>query len=174
MSVSIILAMAKNNVIGKGQDLPWKLPEDMKRFKRLTSGNTVLMGRKCYESIPEKFRPLPNRVNVIITRDESYKAEGCEVRHDLQAAIEEFNEEGKELFIIGGAEIYKESFSVADTLYVTHINEEVEGDIVVEGLVEDDWVMVAFDGHYKEDNLTYRFVDYVSKEKFNQQWQKED
>lgn len=158
MSVSIIVAMSTNKVIGKDNDLPWKLPSDLKRFKSITSGKTVIMGRKCYESIG---RPLPNRTNVIITRNEDYEAEGCEVRHDLESAIAEFNKEGEEVFIIGGSEIYKAAFPIADKLYLTHVVAEIEGDTFLEGLVESDWKLVGFEGHYEEDNLKFRFEDYI-------------
>lgn len=158
MSVSIIVAMSTNKVIGKDNDLPWKLPSDLKRFKSITSGKTVIMGRKCYESIG---RPLPNRTNVIITRNEDYEAEGCEVRHDLESAIAEFNKEGEEVFIIGGSEIYKAAFPIADKLYLTHVVAEIEGDTFLEGLVESDWKLVAFEGHYEENNLKFRFEDYI-------------
>lgn len=174
MSISIIVAMSSNNVIGRGNDLPWRLPTDLKRFKTLTSGKTVVMGRKCWDSIPEKFRPLPNRTNVVITRNKDFVAEGCEVRHDLSEALKEFNVEGEELFVIGGSEIYKESFPLADKFYQTYIVEAVEGDITLQGFDLSKWEMVSFEGHFKEDNLTYRFVDYVSKEVFNELWQKEE
>lgn len=158
MSVSIIVAMSTNKVIGKNNDLPWKLPTDLKRFKTLTSGKTIIMGRKCFESIG---KPLPNRTNVIITRNKDYVAEGCEVRYNIDEAIKEFNVEGEELFIIGGSEIYKTAFPIADKLYLTHVVAEIEGDTFLEGLVESDWKMVAFEGHYEEDNLKFRFEDYI-------------
>ncbi len=158
MSVSIIVAMSNNKAIGKDNDLPWKLSNDLKRFKTLTSGKTVIMGRKCYESIG---RPLPNRKNVIITRNTEYSAEGCEIRHDLAEAIKEFNIEGEELFIIGGSDIYKESFPIADKLYLTRVLAEVEGDVFLEGLVESDWKLIAFEGNFEENNFKYRFEDYI-------------
>lgn len=163
-NVSIIVAASSNNVIGKSNDLPWSLPSDLKRFKTLTTGKPVLMGRKCWESIPVKFRPLPNRLNIVITRDESYTAEGCEIRHNLKDAIEEFSKDVEELFVIGGSEIYKESFPYANKLYLTRISEEVEGDIYLEGLVPSDWLMVAFEGPYNESDLNYTFQDYEKKD----------
>lgn len=168
--VSIIMAMAENKVIGNNNDLPWDLPTDLKRFKRLTTGKTIIMGRKCYDSIPAKYRPLPNRLNVVVTRDVNFVAEGCEVRHDLHEAINEFNKPDEELFVIGGAQIYKETFPIADKIYLTEIIGEVDGDVVVEGLIESDWMFIAFEGHIKENGHVYRFVDYVSKEKFNKEW----
>ena len=158
MSVSIIVAMSTNKVIGKDNNLPWKLPSDLKRFKKLTSGKTVIMGRKCYESIG---KPLPNRTNVIITRNTDYVADGCEVRYDLEEAIKEFNIEGEEVFIIGGSDIYKMAFPIADKLYLTHVVAEIEGDTFLEGLIESDWKLIAFEGYFEEDNLKYRFEDYI-------------
>lgn len=165
--ISIILAMSKNKVIGNKNDLPWNLPTDLKNFKKVTSGKTVIMGKNTWDSIPEKYRPLPNRINVVITRNLDFKSDVCEVRNNLIEAIEEFNIDDKELFIIGGAEIYKQSFNLADKLYLTNINNEVDGDIFVEGLNEEDWFLTNFDGPYNEDNLDYRFEEYVSKEGFN-------
>src|SRR5689334_17373843 len=89
-NINIIVAASDNNCIGRNNDLPWNLPTDLKRFKEITSGHIVVMGRKCWESIPEKYRPLPKRTNVIITRNKDYKAEGAHVRHDLHEALNEF------------------------------------------------------------------------------------
>lgn len=166
--ISIILAMSKNRVIGKKNDLPWNLPTDLKNFKKVTSGKTVIMGRNTWESIPKKYRPLPNRTNVVITRNLGFKDDGCEVRNNLVEAINEFNKTGEELFIIGGAEIYNQSFELADKLYLTNIQNDVDGDIFVDGLVNENWVFLKFDGPYKEDNLDYRFEEYVSKARFDE------
>ena len=170
MGISIILAKSKNNVIGKDNDLPWKLPTDLKKFKEITLNSTIIMGRKCYESIG---RPLPKRINVVLTRDENFTADGCEVRHNLEAAIEEFKEEGKELFIIGGSHIYKESFKYADKLYITQIMSEVAGDVILEGLIEEDWILTGLDGPYREDGLDYHFEEYVAKRTLRQRDAKE-
>ncbi len=129
MTISIIAAVAKNGVIGKGNDLPWRLPEDMKFFMQTTSGHHVIMGRKNYESLPEKFKPLPNRTNIVVTRQRSFMANGCTVVHDLNTGIELARNNGeKELFIIGGAEIYKLAMPMTDQLYLTEIDGEVDGD----------------------------------------------
>jgi dihydrofolate reductase len=157
--------MSKNGVIGKKNDLPWNLPTDLKNFKKVTSGKTIIMGRNTWDSLP--YRPLPNRINVVITRNTEFKAEGCEIRNNLIEAIKEFDKVGEELFIIGGAEIYKQSFNLADKLYLTNILNEVDGDIFVDGLINENWVLLKFDGPYNEDNLDYRFEEYASKERFN-------
>ena len=116
----MIAALARNGVIGKANDLPWHLPDDMKFFMNTTKGHHVIMGRKNYESLPEKFRPLPNRTSIVVTRQHDYKAPGCTVVHQLEEGVKmaEKNSE-KELFIIGGSEIYKFAMPFANKLYLT-------------------------------------------------------
>ncbi len=127
--ISIVAAVAKNNVIGSKNDLPWYIPEDLKRFKELTTGHTVLMGRKTYESIIKRLgKPLPNRNNIIITRQNNYKApEGVEAYSSLDDALAAHRDD--EIFVIGGAAIFKETLPLADRLYITHIDKEYEGDV---------------------------------------------
>lgn len=126
LKTSLIAAISKNGVIGKNNQLLWRVPDDMRRFKELTTGHPIIMGRKTYESIG---KPLPNRANIIITRDKNYPAPGCIVTNSLDEAIEKATEfEGSEIFIIGGGEIYKEAIKLADKLYLTLIHEEKEGD----------------------------------------------
>lgn len=162
-NINIIVAASENNCIGKDNDLPWYLPTDLKRFKELTQGHIVVMGRKCWESIPEKFRPLPDRTNVVITRNKDYVAEGAEVRHNLLEALDEFVWGTEELFVIGGAQIYKEAFPYANKLYLTRVMADVKGDTFLEGLVESDWVMTEVEGPFKEDKYHYRFDTYKRK-----------
>lgn len=127
--ISLIVAVAQNNVIGKDNTLIWHLPADMKYFKEKTTGHCIITGRKNYESIPEKFRPLPNRTNIIITRQKDYKAEGAIVCHSVESAIEKAKQTNdSEIFIIGGAEIYKQSLHLVDRIYLTKIHHEFEGD----------------------------------------------
>ena len=120
--IKIIVAMSKNRVIGDSNTLIWHLPEDLKRFKQLTTGNAIVMGRKTYESIG---RPLPNRRNIIITRDKDYSIEGCEVVNSLEEA---FLITGSDCFVIGGGEIYKQSLSYSEKIYLTLIDKNFEGD----------------------------------------------
>ena len=129
MIISIIVAVSENNVIGKDNTLIWHLPADMKYFKEKTSGHCVITGRKNYESIPEKFRPLPNRTNIIITRQNEYAAPGAIIVSSIEGAIEKAKETGdNEIFIIGGAEIYKQSIHLTDKLYITKIRHSFDGD----------------------------------------------
>lgn len=116
--ISLIAAIGKNNELGKGNTLLWHMPADMKFFRETTRGHTVIMGRKTFESLKG---PLPKRKNIVITRDKAYKAEGIDVVHSLKEALQEAQGES-EVFIIGGAEIYKQSMDFADKLYITHIN----------------------------------------------------
>jgi dihydrofolate reductase len=129
MTISIIVAIAENNIIGKDNTLIWHLPADMKYFKEKTTGHCIITGRKNYESIPEKFRPLPNRTNIIITRQKDYHAPGAFIVNTIEDAIEKAKQiGGDEVFIIGGAEIYKQCIHLADTLYITKIHHSFEGD----------------------------------------------
>ncbi len=128
MKVSLIVAVAKNGAIGKNNQLLWHLPADMKYFKNTTVGRTVIMGRKNFESIPEKYRPLPNRTNIILTRKTNFFATGCLMANSLEEAIHiaEKNNE-TECFIIGGGEVYKEALqkNLCTKLYITYVNAEV-------------------------------------------------
>lgn len=126
--VSIIVAVARNGVIGRQGGLPWRLRDDMKYFADTTMGHTVVMGRKTYESIPEKFRPLPGRKNIVVTRDRQWIADDVKVAESLEDALELAGE--GEVFVIGGGEIYAQAMGFADRLYVTEIDAEVEGDVV--------------------------------------------
>jgi len=162
--IIIIVAASTNNVIGKDGDLPWNLPSDLKMFKEVTTDHVVVMGRKCWESIPEKYRPLPNRTNIVLSRNPDYKADGAEVRSDLQNSLEEFMYDGKDIFVIGGAEIYKEAFQYANKLYMTRVVAEIEGDTYLEGLVGSDWHLVEFEGPFNEDELDFRFEKYRRNE----------
>ena len=131
MKVSLIVAVSKNGIIGKDNDLIWHLPKDMKFFKDTTRNHHVLMGRKNFESIPHKFRPLPNRTNIIITRQTNYFAQGCITVNSIKDGLAIARKNGeKETFIIGGGEIYKIALEkkLVDKTYLTQIHHEFEGD----------------------------------------------
>lgn len=130
MRIAMIWAMAENRVIGRNNKLPWHLPNDLKYFKKLTTGKPVIMGRKTYDSIG---KPLPNRINIVVTRDESWSADGVKVVNNLQSAIDLADAEclisgAEEVIIMGGAEIYKQALPQADRLYITFVHDEVDGD----------------------------------------------
>lgn len=161
MKISMIAAMGQNRVIGKDNDIPWHLPDDFQYFKKTTEGHYVLMGRKNYESLPPKFKPLPNRPNVVITRNESYDAPGTEVVNSLEDAIEiarKNNEE--EVFIIGGGEIYKLGLAYADTIYLTEINGEFEGQTIFPEFDKSEWKEISREHHSTDERHKYSF-DFV-------------
>jgi len=142
--ISIIVAVANNNVIGKDNSLIWHLPADMKFFKEKTSGHCIITGRKNYESIPEKFRPLPNRTNIVITRQKNYLAPGATVVDSIEQAIEKAVVTGdSEVFIIGGAEIYKQCMHLANRIYLTQIHHTFEGDAFFPELNVNEWKETA-------------------------------
>lgn len=125
--ISIIVAIGKNNLIGKGNDLPWHYPEDLKYFKNITNGKTVIMGYNTFLSIVGRIhKPLPNRKNIVATTNQNFYYEGVEVIHDLKAFLEQAHEE--EIFVIGGTQIYEFSIPYADRLYITHVLADHDGD----------------------------------------------
>lgn len=153
--ISIIVAVANNNVIGKDNSLIWSLPADMKFFKEKTTGHCIITGRKNYESIPEKFRPLPNRTNIVITRQKDYSAPGAIIVDSIEKAIEKAKETGdNEIFIIGGAEIYKQSLHLVNRIYLTKIHHTFEGDTFFPELKSSEWT---------ETNCTMGIVDDKNK-----------
>ncbi len=131
MKVALIVAMDHDRGIGKNNDLMWRLPNDMRFFKNITKEQIVIMGRKNYDSIPDKYRPLEDRLNVILTRNKSFSAENCEIFHSLEEALERFkNETDRTVFIIGGGQIYQQAMSgdIIDEMYITHINHSYGAD----------------------------------------------
>ena len=140
MKVSLIVAVSENGVIGKDNDLIWHLPKDMRFFKNTTMGHHVIMGRKNFESIPHKFRPLPNRINVVITRQTTYKAGGCMVVNSVDDALQIAKHNGEEeAFIIGGGQIYKLALeaNLVDKVYLTKVHHSFEGDTFFPALNKD-------------------------------------
>ncbi|ADU31667.1 dihydrofolate reductase [Evansella cellulosilytica] len=137
--ISMIAAMGKNREIGLNGEMPWHLPNDLKFFKKTTSGHSVLMGRKTYESIG---RPLPNRRNLVVTRSESFHADGVEVLHSLDDVKPLVNSE-EEFFVIGGATLYEQLMPIAKRLYITSINAEFEADTYFPAIDEIEWKIVS-------------------------------
>ena len=165
MVISLIAAVSSNMVIGKNNDLPWKLPDDMKYFMETTKGHHVIMGRKNYESIPEKFRPLPNRTNIVVTRQENFQAPGCIVVNSIERALDIANNNGElEVFIIGGAEIYKQGLPSTQRMYLTEINATIEGDTYFPEVDKTEWIETSRIPHEEDDRHRYSF-DYVIYER---------
>ncbi|MBN2596728.1 dihydrofolate reductase [Labilibaculum sp.] len=161
MNVSIIVAVSRNQVIGKDNQLIWKLSADLKRFKALTTGHTIIMGRKTFESIG---KPLPNRTSVIITRQGDYVAEGCIVVNSLEKALERFSDQ-EEVFIIGGGTIYKEALVKANKIYYTKVHKDFEGDTFFPVLDLKEWKSVSREDCLPDEKneVPYSFIDYIRK-----------
>ncbi|MBI2541424.1 type 3 dihydrofolate reductase [Candidatus Woesearchaeota archaeon] len=154
MKISLIAAMGRNRVIGKDSSLPWKLPEDMKRFKELTLNKPVVMGRKTFESIG---KPLPNRKNIILTKDKNYKKEGCIVVHSAEEALNAAKE-NEEIMVIGGGQVFKEFLPMADRMYLTFIDEDFEGDSYFPEYDKEEWKEAKGEEHQNE-KYKFAFVD---------------
>ena len=134
MKISVIVAVSDNGVIGKDGHLPWHLSQDLKRFKAITTGHHVLLGRKNYEDIG---RPLPNRVNLVLSRNENFEAPGCIVVRDMEQALKIAEQSGEEeLFIIGGASVYERAMPKSTKLYLTKVHAEIDGDVKMPTLGE--------------------------------------
>ena len=161
MKVSIIVAIAKDNVIGKDNDLVWHLPKDMKFFMDTTKYHYVIMGRRNYDSIPEKYRPLKERTNVIVTRKTGFEAPDCVVVNSIEQGIEAARNNGdKECFIIGGGQIYKEALenNLVDKMYITHIEESFEGDTFFPEFDSKNWTPRILMEHQKDEKNKHDFV----------------
>ena len=161
ISISIIVAYASNYVIGKDGKLPWHIPADLKYFKELTYGSPIIMGRKTFESIG---RPLPGRHNIIITRNSEYTCDSCVVVFDIQGALKEANNFAREndrgeIFIIGGAEIYRQSMDYVDKVYITEVHADFDGDAVFDISDFSKWQETSRVYHSNEAmDLPYSFV----------------
>ena len=161
MQTTIIVARSKNGVIGKDGDLPWHLPEDLKRFKSLTTNHAIIMGRKTWDSIG---RPLPNRQNIVISRDSTKKFEGATLAPTLDAALE-IVEPHRSPFIIGGSEIYRLALDVTQTIEMTLIDAEVDGDTFFPDLNPNDWEEIKRSLQLDEKTqLSYAFITYQRKQ----------
>ena len=158
MIVSIIVAVAKNNVIGKNNQLVWHLPEDMKYFRDKTMGHCVVMGRKNYDSIPEKFRPLKGRTNIVVTKQENLSVPGCVVVHTIEHALIEAKKRNEsECYIIGGADIYKQTIHLCNHLYYTKVSASPEGDAFFPDVDWKEWTLVSQKDFQQDDKHKYSF-----------------
>lgn len=157
MRLSIVAAIARNGTIGRDGGIPWRVPEDVARFKELTSGHAVVMGRRTWESLPERFRPLPDRRNVVVTRQSGWAAEGAERAASLEGALE-LLDGTPQVFVIGGAELYAAALPLADELLLTEIDAEVEGDAFFPDFDRDDFVEVAREQHVTNEGMGFAFV----------------
>ena len=162
--VKLIVAKASNDVIGKNNDLIWHLPADMRFFTQTTKGHIVIMGRRNWDSIPLKFRPLSERINVVVTRNPDFKDEGCVVFHSIEAAIEHYQKTDatRDIFIIGGGQIYNHSLEkdLVDEMFVTHIDQAFEGDTWFPEIEETKWTKEEVLSHLKDEKNAYSFTVY--------------
>ena len=156
-NLSLIVAVAANQVIGINNTLPWHLPEDLKRFRALTTGHHIIMGRKTYESLG---RLLPGRTTVIVTRNKAYQLEGALIAHSLEAAIK-MCESDTEAFIIGGAELYRDGLKHANKLYITEVEIEVNGDAFFPTIDLHQWQQTSREAHASAQGLLFSYVTYT-------------
>ncbi|MCX7261401.1 MAG: dihydrofolate reductase [Burkholderiales bacterium] len=162
MKLKLIYARAANGVIGLNNQMPWHLPEDLAHFKRTTLGSPVLMGRKTWESIPAKFRPLPDRANLVMTRQTDWHADGALVVHSLEEGLTvalAHCPEGKDLWVMGGADIYAQAAAIADEALVTEIEQDFEGDAYAPEL-DATWHETSRESHTAAFGLKFSFVTY--------------
>ncbi|WP_235298587.1 dihydrofolate reductase [Portibacter marinus] len=163
MIVSSIVAVTKNGVIGKDNDIPWDLPKDMRYFKRTTLNHHIIMGRKNFEAMGN---PLPKRTNIILTRDPFYIVSNSLVAHSIEEALSiAFDNGEEEAFIIGGGEIYKQSMPYWDKFYITEIDAEIEGDVYFPEVDYKEWELVSEEQHRKDENNPYDFIFKVYERK---------
>lgn len=159
MIISLIAAVAENNVIGKNNELPWKLSSDLRRFKYYTKGKAVIMGRKTFESIG---KILPDRINIILSRDASFKPEKTLVFNNLSDAINFAGDHGlQEVFIIGGADLYEQTIGLADRIYLTKVHTTMEGDAFFPEIDMDEWDIVDEEHVPKDDKNEYDSTFYL-------------
>lgn len=155
MIISAIVAKTRNNVIGKDNKMPWHISEDLKYFKKITSGHAIILGRKNYESIG---RPLPNRINIVLTKNKSFDCPGCIKCSSIEEALKFAYDQGeKEAFIIGGGQIYEQSKEYWDRIYITEINTELEGDVFFPIIDKNEWNLISHDCHEKSEKNEYDF-----------------
>jgi dihydrofolate reductase len=157
--LSLIAAVARRRVIGRDNRLPWHLPGDMRHFRETTRGRPVIMGRRTWESLPEKFRPLPGRLNVVVSGNPGCPALGAVVAGSLAAAVEAAGNSG-EIFVIGGAGLYRQALPFAERLYLTEIDAEFLGDAFFPEFHVDEWREVSRSQPFEEAGLTYAFAVY--------------
>jgi dihydrofolate reductase len=161
MKITLVAAIASNNVIGKENSLPWNIPEDLKRFKQMTSGHTILMGRKTFDSIG---RPLPNRQNIVMTKDENFEREGIKVINDFDEALELIKESNEDVFVIGGSKIYELFEPVANSLAITRILKDFEGDAFFPDINWNLWQIEKEEKFFDEKSkIECKLIEYSKK-----------
>lgn len=161
MKLSLVAAVARNGVIGRDGDMPWRLPEDLKHFRAVTMGAPVIMGRRTWDSLSPAFRPLPGRRNMVVTRNEAWAAPGAEVAHSLEAALQRLEREPV-AYLIGGAQLYAQALARADELVLTEIDRDFEGDACFPAFDRNAFAEVARSTHRAAppNDFDFSFVTY--------------
>ena len=162
MKVSLVAAIARNGVIGRDNAIPWQLPEDARHFRDVTMGHAVVMGRRTWDSLPARFRPLPGRRNVVVTRNEAWRADGAERVASLGEALALLQGE-TQVLVVGGAELYAQALPRADELHVTEIDADVEGDVRFPTWDRASFRETSREEHASEDGVRFAFVTYVRR-----------
>ena len=160
MAIHLIYARAANGVIGLNNTMPWHLPEDLAHFKQLTSGCAVVMGRKTWDSLPERFRPLPGRTNIVVTRNADWQAEGVLRAASLEDALTLGAQHGDTVWVMGGAQIYAQALPLADVVEMTIIHQDFEGDAFAPTLDPQQWQQAAREDLVSTKGLPFSFVRY--------------
>lgn len=156
--ISIISAVAENGIIGKNNDLPWKIPADLAYFAKITKGKPVIMGLNTFKSIFSRIgKPLPGRKNIVLVFEKDPTLVGCEQATSLPEAFDLAGAKDQEVFVIGGASIYKQSIDLADRLYITRVHASPDGDTSFPEIKDDDWKMVSSEDHAKDDKNEYNY-----------------
>jgi dihydrofolate reductase len=155
--IAIVVARAANGVIGRDGGLPWRLPSDMRHFRELTSGHTVLMGRKTFESLPAKYRPLPDRRNLVLSTNTNLRLAGAEVFADVASALAAC---GEDCFVIGGATVYHDALALSERVYATELEHELAGDTFFAELSPSEWDCVQRSERMVENELAFTFAVY--------------
>lgn len=168
MKIKLIVAASENNIIGKENNLPWHLPDDMLFFKQKTLDSVVIMGRNNYLSIPQKYRPLPNRFNIILTNKSSFLAKDCLVLNSLEKAIETGKKMKKDIFVIGGGQLYHYALqnNLIDIIYLTRVHSIINGDTYFPKIDKKKWDLISEEFHSKDEKHKYDFT-FMKFEKIN-------
>jgi dihydrofolate reductase len=161
-TISIIVAIAENNAIGKNNQLLWYIPDDLKRFKRLTTGHPVLMGKKTYESLP--VRPLPNRMNIVLTDIPGEIIDGCTMAYSIEEAIS-LCPENEECFVMGGGMVYRQFLEIANKLYITFVHKEFDADTFFPEIDFSKWELEEEEKHLNEDKISLSYTYRIFKRK---------
>ena len=166
MRLSLIAALASNRAIGKDNELLWHLPEDMRHFRETTRGKPVIMGRKTWESLPESFRPLPGRHNIVVSRDPAYQASGATLAGSLADALRQAEAQTnvEEVFVIGGAQLYHEALPLANRLYLTEIEQDFHGEVFFPNVQPQDWDEISRQPSQETSGPQFSFVVYQRRE----------